>query len=100
MDIQEIEDALTALRDPLPDNPRYDLIPWECIRRTALVYSEGATRYGDYNWQKGLPASVIINHMFEHLNNFDELVVCPAHFSMRYFALHECQYLPSFFINT
>ena len=47
--------------------PRYDLIPPDTIRRLALIYTEGAKRYGEHNWQKGLPYSTTVNHLIEHL---------------------------------
>lgn len=47
--------------------PRYSLIPPSCLRRLALVYSEGAKRYGDYNWTKGLPYTNTLDHALEHL---------------------------------
>jgi hypothetical protein len=49
---------------------RYDLIPSGPLRRLALRYGLGASRYGEYNWQKGLPLSDTYNHILAHLNNF------------------------------
>ena len=50
--------------------PRYSLIPPSCIRRLALIYNEGATRYGDYNWTKGLPYTNTLDHALEHLTKY------------------------------
>jgi hypothetical protein len=47
--------------------PRYDLIPEGPLRRLALRYTLGATKYGEWNWQKGLPLSDTFNHIIEHL---------------------------------
>lgn len=46
--------------------PRYDLIPPECLRRLALIYAEGVPKYGETAWLKGLPWSVVHNHLTEH----------------------------------
>src|SRR5688572_28941980 len=47
--------------------PRYDLIPEGPLRRLALRYTLGAQKYGEYNWQKGLPLGDTFNHIFDHL---------------------------------
>ena len=47
--------------------PRYDLIPMGALRRIALTFAEGAKHYGDRNWEKGMPYSVMVNHLMEHL---------------------------------
>ncbi len=44
----------------------YFLIPIEGLRRLAARYVLGS-KYGINNWKKGMPASVIIDHMMEHL---------------------------------
>jgi len=59
-----------AHRDPI--EPRYDLIPWSVLRRIALTFAEGAKHYGDRNWEKGLPYSVMINHTLEHLAKYQQ----------------------------
>lgn len=38
-------------RDVANDKPRYDLIPPELLKRLAELYSRGAEKYGDCNWQ-------------------------------------------------
>lgn len=47
--------------------PRYDLIPKSPLKRLAHRYELGARSYGDWNWQKGLPAGDTLNHIIEHL---------------------------------
>lgn len=49
---------------------RYDLIPTGALRRLALRYGMGAQKYGEWNWQKGLPFSDTYNHIIEHLEKF------------------------------
>ena len=46
---------------------RLDLIPPEALLELGEVFGEGAVRHGDDNWKKGMPNSVVINHMMRHL---------------------------------
>ena len=46
---------------------RLDLIPPEALLELGEVFGEGAVRHGDENWKKGMPNSVVINHMLRHL---------------------------------
>ena len=46
---------------------RLDLIPPEALLELGEVFGEGAVRHGDENWKKGMPNSVVINHMMRHL---------------------------------
>lgn len=57
-----------AVRDSDADNTRYDLIPPQPMRRLAETYAEGAMKYSDHNWLKGMPYSVTINHVLRHIN--------------------------------
>lgn len=49
---------------------RYDLISPIALRRLAQTYGEGATKYTDHNWRKGMPWSVMINHSLAHINSY------------------------------
>ncbi len=46
---------------------RYDLISPIGLRRIAETYGEGALKYGDRNWEKGIPQSVMANHALAHI---------------------------------
>ena len=46
---------------------RLDLIPPEALLELGEVFGEGAIRHGDENWKKGMPNSVVLNHMMRHL---------------------------------
>lgn len=59
--------------------PRYDLIPGIFINRLAKRFTGnietkdgGAAKYGEYNWEKGLPTSDVINHIIEHLLEYQD----------------------------
>ena len=70
---------------------RYDLIKWDFIRELAMVMAEGAKSHGepgsDGNWEKGLPKSSTINHMFEHWHKYLEGDRGEPHLAKMAFAL-------------
>lgn len=47
---QQFESGM--VRDTADGKPRYDLIPIMPLRRLAELYTRGAVKYGDCNWQK------------------------------------------------
>lgn len=62
---------------------RYDLIPKCAIDRLAKRFTGeinedggiptgGAYKYGESNWERGLPTSDVINHVMNHLTNWVE----------------------------
>jgi len=67
-----IQDGLTtfstgAVRGSDADDVRFDLITPIGLRRLAETCAEGARKYGDRNWLKGIPASVMLNHAIRHI---------------------------------
>lgn len=46
---------------------RYDLIPPEALRGLAEVYTIGAKKYSDRNWEKGISYSRLIGALLRHL---------------------------------
>lgn len=56
-----------AVRGTDAENVRYDLITPIGLRRLAETCAEGAKKYGDNNWQRGIPASVMLNHAIRHI---------------------------------
>ena len=49
------------------DKLRFDLIPVSAIEELARVYTQGAQKYGEYNWNKGLSWSRIFAAIMRHL---------------------------------
>lgn len=52
------------------ENPlRYDLLIGNtpAMRRIAAVFAEGAMKFGDNNWKKGMPKSALMNHSLAHI---------------------------------
>ena len=49
---------------------RYDLITPYGLRRVALRYHFGAKKYGDKNWEKGVPLSNCLDSLLRHVNQY------------------------------
>lgn len=56
-----------AKRDIQTGKGRYDLLPPLAIRRIAKHYENGARKYGDRNWEKGMPMSRYADSALRHL---------------------------------
>lgn len=54
-------------RDTRKGKGRYDLLPTRAIRRLAQHFENGATKYGDRNWEKGQPTSRYLDSAMRHL---------------------------------
>lgn len=57
-------------RDESSRNTRYDLIPPEAMDALAEVFCEGAKKYDERNWEKGIPVNNCIDHALGHLSGF------------------------------
>lgn len=60
---------LWMLGEIMTDNPgiRLDLVPRCAIEEMAKVYTEGAKKYTDNNWQKGMKWTKVIGPLMRHL---------------------------------
>ncbi|KKM00023.1 hypothetical protein LCGC14_1808530 [marine sediment metagenome] len=58
-----------AVRSKL-DDVRYDLISPQALRRLAATYAEGAEKYGDNNFRKGMEFSNVLNHVLTHIFDY------------------------------
>ena len=56
-----------AVRSSDASDVRFDLITPIGLRRLAETCAEGARKYGDHNWENGIPASEMLNHAIRHL---------------------------------
>ena len=56
-----------AVRSADAEGTRYDLITPIGLRRVAETYAEGAAKYGDNNWLKGMPINDLLNHALRHI---------------------------------
>lgn len=57
-------------REPSDGKGRFDLITPYGLTRLAKHYENGAKKYADRNWQKGMPLSRFIDSSFRHLIQF------------------------------
>lgn len=56
-----------AKRDTQNDKPRFDLIPVKPLKRLAELYARGAEKYGEFNWQKGMPFQRVVASLLRHI---------------------------------
>ena len=59
-----------AVRSSDAEATRYDLVSPIGLAAVAQACAEGAERYGDYNWERGMPARDMINHAIRHIYMF------------------------------
>lgn len=67
-DLRQMDSGATRSKDA--DAYRYDLITPHGMKRLAKRYADGAVTHGDRNWEKGIPASVNLNHLEGHLQQW------------------------------
>lgn len=56
-----------AVRDMREGKGRFDLLPMCVLIRLAQHYENGSKKYGDRNWEKGIPAHSYVDSAFRHL---------------------------------
>jgi hypothetical protein len=87
-DMKQFESG--AVRGIESSNARYDLITPVGLRRLAETYGEGAVKYGDENWLKGIDCKNLMNHALTHLTQYlagDRTEDHLAHASWNLFAI-------------
>jgi hypothetical protein len=67
---QRRETITGAVRDRVQGKGRYDLITPIGLRRLALHYENGARKYKDRNWEKGMPLSWFLDSAIRHLFDY------------------------------
>lgn len=60
-----------AIRSSDREGQRYDLISPIGMRRLAETYAEGGVKYGDFNWERGMPISEMLNHAIAHIYSYE-----------------------------
>lgn len=79
-----------AVRQKEDSHARFDLISPIGLRRLAETYGEGAIKYNDENWLKGINAKNLMNHALVHINKWlagDKTEDHLAHASWNLFAI-------------
>ena len=59
--------ASGAVRSADRATVRYDLISPIGLAAWAAACAEGAQKYGDYNWERGMPTAELLNHAVAHI---------------------------------
>jgi len=59
-----------AHRDLRKGKGRFDLIPWRAVRALAIHMEKGCEKYGERNWEKGIPVSKYFDSATRHLMQF------------------------------
>jgi len=59
-----------AVRSDTVEAFRYDLVSPIGLREVARACAEGAEKYGDWNWEKGMPVHDLLNHAIAHIYEF------------------------------
>jgi len=61
-----------AQRDIQTNKGRYDLLPPQAIRALAVHFEKGCNKYGERNWEKGIPVARYIDSALRHTFQFLE----------------------------
>jgi len=56
-----------AVRDVVDDKGRFDLMPPRAERELSIHFQQGAKKYADRNWEKGIPLGVFYDSLRRHL---------------------------------
>ena len=67
---QRQEFSTGAKRDTQGGKGRFDLLPGHALTRLARHFENGAIKYGDSNWRKGMPLNRYLDSAFRHLVKF------------------------------
>lgn len=59
-----------AVRSNTVEEFRYDLVSPIGLREVARTCAEGAAKYDDFNWEKGMPTHDLLNHAIAHIYSF------------------------------
>lgn len=50
--------------------PRWDLVPWDALLGAVLVFTDGAAKYDDRNWEEGMRYGRVFASLMRHLTAF------------------------------
>lgn len=59
-----------AVRSSDAEGARYDLISPIGLEAVARTCAEGAAKYSDYNWERGMPVHDLLNHAIRHIYRY------------------------------
>ena len=67
---ERTEFASGAVRDMHKGKGRFDLMPMCVLMRLAKHYENGCEKYGERNWEKGMPAHSFADVAFRHFTEY------------------------------
>lgn len=59
-----------AVRSSDAEATRYDLISPIGLEAVARTCAEGAAKYSDFNWERGMPVHDLLNHALRHIYKY------------------------------
>lgn len=59
-----------AVRDTTDDKGRMDLLPFRAITWLSKIFQRGMAKYGERNWEKGIPVTRFVDSGMRHLSQF------------------------------
>ena len=59
-----------AVRSSDAEATRYDLISPIGLEAVARTCAEGAAKYSDFNWERGMPVHDLLNHALRHIYRY------------------------------
>ena len=59
-----------AVRSSDAEATRYDLVSPIGLEAVAKTCAEGAAKYSDFNWEKGMPVHDLLNHAIRHIYQY------------------------------
>ena len=65
-----VEYETGAIRSSDAESFRYDLISPVGLKAVARACAEGANKYSDYNWERGMPVNDLLNHAVRHIYEY------------------------------
>lgn len=77
-----------AVRDKREGKGRYDLISPFALARLARTLEEGAKKYADRNWEKGIPQERFLDSALRHLIQYMAGDTGEDHLSQAFWNIH------------
>lgn len=77
-----------AVRDTRDGKGRFDLISPIAMRRLAVILERGMAKYGERNWESGMPMSRFLDSAMRHLNSLREGKRDEDHLAQAFWNLH------------
>jgi hypothetical protein len=59
-----------AVRSSDAEATRYDLVSPIGLEAVARTCAEGAAKYSDFNWERGMPVHDLLNHSIRHIYQY------------------------------